>query len=90
VVELFGDRVASLQTRRRTYVERAAQPSDYCELVKETFGPAVAIYASLADEPDRVAALDREFLDFATAANSGPDGGPAEYVYEYLLLVASL
>ena len=90
MAELFANRVVSLQTRRSTYVERAAQPSDCCRLVKETFGPAVAIYASLADEPDRVAALDREFLDFATAANSGPDGGPAEYVYEYLLLVASL
>jgi hypothetical protein len=37
-----------------------------------------------------VATLDRELLDFATTANSGPDGGPAEYVYEYLLLAASL
>jgi hypothetical protein len=34
---------ASLQTRRHTYVARAAQPGDYCKLVTETFGPAVAI-----------------------------------------------
>jgi ubiquinone/menaquinone biosynthesis C-methylase UbiE len=90
VAELFGGRVASLQTSRRTYVERAATPHDYCELVKETFGPAVAIYASLADDRDRVAALDREFLDFATVSNSGADAGPAEYVYEYLLVAAGL
>ena len=31
--------------------------------------------------------LDRDFLAFATEANQGPAGGPAEYPYEYLLVV---
>ena len=88
VRELFGDRVESLDTTRREYVESAASPHEYCELFKETFGPAVAIYASLADRPDRVAALDRDFLEFATRENRGAPGGPAEYPYEYLLVVA--
>ena len=35
----------------------------------------------------RVAALDRDFLEFATRASSGPPQGPAEYRYEYLLVV---
>jgi hypothetical protein len=48
----------------------------------------LATYASLAAEPDRTAALDREFLDFAERANRGAPGGPAEYVYEYLLVIA--
>jgi hypothetical protein len=48
----------------------------------------VATYASLAEEPERAAALDRDFLDFATRADSGPPEGPAEYRYEYLLVVA--
>ena len=86
--ELFGDRVESLEMTRREYVERAESPRAYCEFFKETFGPAVAIYASLADQPDRAAALDRDFLEFATRSNRGAPDGPAEYHYEYLLVVA--
>jgi 2-polyprenyl-6-hydroxyphenyl methylase/3-demethylubiquinone-9 3-methyltransferase len=88
VRELFGDRVASLELTRGEYVERAASPREYCELFKATFGPVLATYASLADHPDRTAALDREFLEFATRSNRGAPEGPAEYHYEYLLVVA--
>jgi ubiquinone/menaquinone biosynthesis C-methylase UbiE len=88
VRELFGDRVESLEMTRRHYVERADSPRDYRELFKQTFGPVVGICASLAEEPERAAALDRDFLEFATGANSGPPEGPAEYRYEYLLVVA--
>jgi ubiquinone/menaquinone biosynthesis C-methylase UbiE len=88
VRELFGDRVGQLDMTRDEYVERSPSPSDYCEFFKATFGPAIATYASLADQPDRAAALDRDFLDYATRANSGPPEGPAEYPYEYLLVVA--
>ena len=88
VRELFGDRLDSLEMTRSTYVERAASPRDYRELFKQTFGPLVAIREALADQPDRVAALDRDFLEFATRANRRGPGGPAEYVYEYLLVIA--
>jgi 2-polyprenyl-6-hydroxyphenyl methylase/3-demethylubiquinone-9 3-methyltransferase len=85
---LFGERLDSLAMSRREYVERAESPSDYLDLFKQTFGPAIAIYASLADQPERVAALDRDFREFVTRSNRGLRGGPAEYVYEYLLVVA--
>jgi ubiquinone/menaquinone biosynthesis C-methylase UbiE len=88
VRELFGDRVESLEMTRRHYVERADSPRDYRELFKQTFGPVVGIYASLAEEPKRAEALDRDFLVFATVTNSGPPEGPAEYRYEYLLVSA--
>jgi ubiquinone/menaquinone biosynthesis C-methylase UbiE len=88
VRELFGDRVASLEMTRREYVERASSPGAYRAFFKETFGPAVATYASLADQPERMAALDREFLDYATRSSRGEPDGPAEYPYEYLLVVA--
>jgi ubiquinone/menaquinone biosynthesis C-methylase UbiE len=87
VRELFGDRVESLVMTRGHYVERAESPRDYRELFKQTFGPVVGAYANLAEDPER-AALDRDFLEFATRANSGPPEGPAEYHYEYLLVVA--
>lgn len=86
--ELFGDRVASLDISPGTYVERADAPEDYCALFKATFGPVVALYASLADDPERSARLDADFLDFARRANRGAPGGPAEYPYDYLLVVA--
>jgi ubiquinone/menaquinone biosynthesis C-methylase UbiE len=86
VRELFGDRVDSLELSRRSYVERAASPRAYVELFEETFGPVVAIRAGLADQPDRLEAFDRDFLDFATRADSGAPGA-SEYRYEYLLVV---
>lgn len=85
---LFGDRVSSLTMTRRSYVERAETPHAYREFFKATFGPVVATYNSLADDPERRAALDRDFLDFATRCNTGPAGGAAEYIYECLLVVA--
>jgi ubiquinone/menaquinone biosynthesis C-methylase UbiE len=88
VRELFGDRVDFLELARREYVERAASPSDYRELFKRTFGPAVALYAALASAPERLAALDRDFLEFATRSSTGAPGGPSEYRYEILLVVA--
>jgi len=87
VRQLFGERVQSLELSRREYVERAATPSAYRDFFKRTFGPAVAIYASLADDPGRANELDRAFLEFAERSNTGAPGS-AEYRYEYLLVVA--
>lgn len=88
VRKLFGDRVESLEMRRGEYVERAESPQAYCEFFKQSFGPAVAIVADLADTPERLAEFDRDFLEFAERGNRGEPGGPAEYPYEYLLVVA--
>jgi hypothetical protein len=88
VRELFGGRVTALEMTRRQYVETAASPRAYCRFFRETFGPVVAVYASLADQPERAAALDRDFLELATRSNRGAPDGPAEYHYEYLLVVA--
>jgi ubiquinone/menaquinone biosynthesis C-methylase UbiE len=82
VRDLFGDRVASLETTRERYVERAESPQAYVEFFKATFGPVIATYATLDDD----APLDRAFLEFATRSNRARAG--AEYEYEYLLVVA--
>ena len=88
VRELFGDRLAALELTRGSYVERSpGDPAAYCEFFKQTFGPVIALYAALADEPDRLAAMDRDFVEFATRANQAPPDRPAEYPYEYLLVV---
>jgi ubiquinone/menaquinone biosynthesis C-methylase UbiE len=88
VHELFGDRVSSLDLARKTYVERSpGSACDYADFFAETFGPLIAIRGLLADDPDRVAALDREFYEFAERSNTGSEDA-AEYVYDYLLVVA--
>jgi ubiquinone/menaquinone biosynthesis C-methylase UbiE len=88
VRKLFGSRVASLEMRRREYVESAASPEAYLDLFKRTFGPMVAIHASLADQPERTAALDRDFLEFVRSANQSTREGSVQIPYEYLLVVA--
>ena len=81
VRDLFGDR-ASRERERKWLVERSAGgPRAYCDFYRETFGPAVAAYAT---DP----AVDADFLAFATRRNRGEPDGPSEYHYEYLLVVA--
>jgi len=87
VQSLFGDGVASLDLRRNEYIETAASVRGYCELFQETFGPMVAIRASLAGQPDRLAALDREFFEFVARWNRGTPER-VEIPYEYLLVIA--
>jgi hypothetical protein len=48
----------------------------------------VAIYTSLAGQPDRTAAVDRDFLEFVGRSNRGMPEGPVQIPYEYLLVVA--
>ncbi len=86
---LFGERVESLDMRDGDYVERiAGGPDGYRGLFETTFGPVIAVRASLAGEPDRLAAFDRELREFTAGGNRGAEGGAAEYPFSYLLVVA--
>ena len=88
LTDLFGAHVDSLEMTRHEYVETAPNAAAYRDLFKRTFGPAIAIYGGLADRPERAAALDREFLDFAMRANRAAAGEPVRIPYQYLLTVA--
>jgi ubiquinone/menaquinone biosynthesis C-methylase UbiE len=85
VRRLFADRL-DLQLTRRSYVERASSPEAYRDLFLTTFGPAVAVIASLAEEPKRAAEFKQALMDFAVRWNSATDDR-AEYRYDYLLIV---
>ncbi|HEY1302658.1 MAG TPA: methyltransferase domain-containing protein [Vicinamibacterales bacterium] len=94
VRRLFGDRVQSLNMTRCEYVESASSARQYLELFKYTFGPMVAIYASLKDQPRRAEAsasavteLDEAFLRFTAQWNRGAPDGPVQLPYEYLLVI---
>lgn len=82
---LFGPRV-ELALERRSYVERSpGGPREFCDFYKATFGPLAGLYAAL--DADGAAALDADFLDFATRWGRPGADGRAEYDVEYLLVV---
>jgi 2-polyprenyl-6-hydroxyphenyl methylase/3-demethylubiquinone-9 3-methyltransferase len=88
VRELFGDRVTGLEMHRRHVVmDHCADPAEFREYWKRNYGPTIAVYRFNAGDPDRVAALDRDLLEFLTAWNRG---GPGRTWYdaEYLLVTA--
>ena len=62
--------VYSLPRSSRTANPVMESPREYRDLFKQTFGPVVAVYERLAEDPERAAALDRDFLEFATRTNS--------------------
>jgi ubiquinone/menaquinone biosynthesis C-methylase UbiE len=89
VRELFGDRVESLEMRRRRFVlDRFGDPAEFRDYFKANHPLAVALYRDLAAEPARVAALDREFVEAAARAMRGSVEGKRACEAESLLIVA--
>lgn len=85
VRDLLGDGVRDLRAERRTAsfaVE--STPEAFREWWKRLYGPTIAVYRSLADDPDRTAALDAAFLAML-ADTQQPD---RTWTAEYLLVVA--
>jgi SAM-dependent methyltransferase len=80
VRQLFGDRVTGLTARRQTVrMDHCADPLEFREYWKRNYGPTIAAYRFNQDQPERVAALDRDFLAFLTESQRG-DGWDAEYL----------
>lgn len=81
---LLRDRVTDVVTERRTLpVTRFATGAEFRDFFKACYGPTIAAYRGLADQPERVAELDA-----ALAALPDRFGGPAAMEWEYLLLTA--
>ena len=87
VRELFGDRVSEVVTRRQSVtVEAFERPEAFRDYFKANYGPTVAAYRGIADDPDRVAALDRDLADLARRHGLGR--GETTLEWEYLLVTA--
>jgi ubiquinone/menaquinone biosynthesis C-methylase UbiE len=85
---LFGDRVTDVTARRQTVrMDHCTSPAEFREYWKRNYGPTIAAYRFNQDRPDRVDALDRDFLAFLTDWNRG--GGHAAWDAEYLLITAT-
>ena len=87
VRELLRDRVDTVEARRQTVtVDHFATPEDLRDYFKAKYGPTIAVYRHIADDPEKVAALDRDLADLVRRF----DRGTATTVldWEYLLVVA--
>lgn len=88
VLGLLGDRVTDVSTERRMLtVDLFDRPEDFRDYFKQVYGPTIAVYKALADEPDRAATLDGELAELARRADRGQ--GSTVVDWEYLLLTAT-
>lgn len=86
VRELLGDRVTDVKAERRSVVvEDFDKPSDFREYFKKVYGPTIAVYKFISEDPERVAALDAALDDLATRFTES-DGTMR---WEYLLFTAT-
>jgi hypothetical protein len=87
VRDLLGDRVTDVRAVTETLtVDRFTSPEDMRDFFKATYGPTIAVYRNIADQPDRVAALDDELVVLAAGHY---DRGSGTMGWEYLLLTAT-
>ncbi len=86
VQALLGERVTDLQfSRRQLRTERFGTAEEFVEYFKACYGPTIAAFKNLADDPDRAAELHRALLELTRAHDQG--GGVMEW--EYLLVTAT-
>jgi SAM-dependent methyltransferase len=84
---LLGDRVTDVVARRQTLTsDRFTSPEQWRDYWKTVYGPTIAVYRSLADDPERVAALDADLTALAERFDRGSDTLVMDW--EYLLLTA--
>jgi SAM-dependent methyltransferase len=84
---LLGDRVTDVVARRQTLTtDRFATPQAWRDYWKTVYGPTIAVYRSIADDPERVAALDRDLTALAARYDRGT--GATVMDWEYLILTA--
>lgn len=82
---LFGDAVVDVRVERRDLaVDRFASGAQFRDFFKTNYGPTIAIYTSLAEQPERAAALDAE-LEALGDRSLDPAG---RMPWEYLLVTA--
>jgi hypothetical protein len=76
--------------RRQTVrIDIFGRPEDFRDYFKANYGPTIAVYRAIADDPERTAALDAELADLARRHDLGtPKAGSTVMEWEYLLLTA--
>ena len=84
---LFGDKVTGVRTERRMLtVDRFRAPEDFLAFFKKTYGPTIAVYARLTNDPTASAQLDQTLTDLAR----NNFGRQPFMQWEYLLATATV
>ncbi|HVC69488.1 MAG TPA: class I SAM-dependent methyltransferase [Acidimicrobiales bacterium] len=87
VLALLGDRVTDISPRRQTVtVDHFANSEAFRDYFKTRYGPTIAAYRGIAQDPDRVAALDRDLAELAQRHDRGSETTVMDW--EYLLFTA--
>jgi SAM-dependent methyltransferase len=87
VRELLGDRVEQVRTETRTLrVTHYTSPEAFRDYFKTNYGPTISAYRFIADDPDRVAALDHDLAELGQRFDMGTDS--YELDWEYLIFIA--
>lgn len=87
VRELLGDRVTDVVVRRQSLTtDRFASPTAWLSYWKTVYGPTIAVYRGIADDPEKVAALDRDLTAVAERFDIGTD--TTVLSWEYLIVTA--
>lgn len=85
VRNLLGARVTEFQARRAVLrVDRFANGGAFRDYFKAYYGPTISAYKAIADDPDRVAALDADLVALADDQLAGS----SIMAWEYLLVTA--
>jgi len=84
---LFADGVSDVRaTRASLLIDRFATPQAWLDHWKQVYGPTIAAYRGIADDPERVAALDRDLLAVASRFDRGT--GSTVLEWEYVVVTA--
>ena len=67
-------------------VDDFATPEEFRDFFKTNYGPTIAVYRAIADDADKVAALDRDLVALAERFDRGD--GHTVLDWEYLLVTA--
>jgi ubiquinone/menaquinone biosynthesis C-methylase UbiE len=82
---LLGDRVTDVSARRANIrIDHFGTGAEFRDYFKANYGPTIAVYKAIADQPERVEALDDALAELGNRYDQG--GGAMEW--EYLLITA--
>jgi ubiquinone/menaquinone biosynthesis C-methylase UbiE len=83
---LLGDRVTEVSTSTAVLrVEHFGTPAEFRDYFKSHYGPTIVVYRSIADDVEKVAALDAALEDLGRRHDLGTDGRTV-LEWEYLVL----